>query len=192
MVDVRPSLPLVLFALVLACSTAGTAGTAPVTPVADLQSPGVRPAATAEAALPRLTAVQSRATASVVAFLDAYNARELDRALALMTDDVRVFDCDYRAGRQTTAYGKEQAAAWLRRGAADHDTLVLTELYFGTPTSAGFAVAVSYERRTSDTLRSLGFPNGIAPPGATKVVVTNAGDRISAFVNGSANSCRPG
>jgi len=54
------------------------------------------------------------------------------------------------------------------------------------------AIGVGYERRTSDTLRALGFPNGIKARLATKVIVTKTGDRIHAFVNGSAGGyCRP-
>lgn len=154
---------------------------ASVSPSLEAQSRDARP----DPQLPRLTATQARATAVVVAFLDAYNAGDLSSALALLTEDVLVSDCDYGKRATVTAYGKQGASAWLNSRIADHDRFVLAELYFGEPNAEGaFAVAVSYERRTSDTLRSLGFPDGIRPRLATKTVVTESGDRLRVFNNG--------
>ena len=60
------------------------------------------------------------------------------------------------------------------------------------PSSGSHVVAVSYARRTSDSLRALGFRDGIAPHVATKVVFTTTDDRIRAFANGGSEElCRP-
>ena len=136
--------------------------------------------------------------ATLVAFLDAYNAGRVDAALALLTADVSVSDCDYRAVGVTFANGTEAARRWLLDRAADHDQLVLESIRNENPdpTTGSHVVAVAFTRRTSDTLRSLGFPNGIAPGLADKVVFTGTDDRIRGFANGpgggSAEFCRPG
>ncbi len=124
--------------------------------------------------------------ATLMAFLDAYNSGHVDAALALLTDDVGISDCDYRAGRVVTADGGADASQWLRERAAEHDQLILDTIWNGNPEpgSGSHVVAVGYLRRTSDTLRSLGFANGIVPQSATKVIFTTADDRIRAFANG--------
>jgi hypothetical protein len=132
-----------------------------------------------------LNAAQARGAATVVGFLDAYNAGRLEAALALMADRFVWSDCDYGKGSVVNGVGKESATAWLRERFADHDQLTLAGFYFGVPNEVGmFAVAVSYQRRTSDTLRSLGFPDGITPLVATKAGVTKDGDRLLVFANG--------
>lgn len=165
--------------LVAACSSAD--GVAPLG--ASVPPPEISTVATAqETQLPRLTAAQARATATLVAFFDAYNAGQLDAAADLLVEDVVVNDCDYSSGHVIAARGKHEAGAWLRKRISDRDQLVIADFYFGVPNQLGaFAVAVSYERRTSDALRSVGLPNGIKPRFATKVVVTRDGDRLMAF-----------
>lgn len=134
--------------------------------------------------------------ATVVAFLDAYNSGRSNAALDLLSDDVKVSDCDHGAVRLITADGKEAARQWLVDRAADRDELVLESVRNENPdpTTGSQVVAVTYSRRTSETLRSLGFPDGIHPQAATKVVFTTAGDRIRFFANGRslAENCRPG
>ena len=135
-------------------------------------------------ALPHLTDAQARATAVVVAFLDAYNAGDTTSAAQLLEDDIVVSDCDYRTRQTLTISGKDQATAWLRAKALDHDKLVgPMDLAFGSPNSVGqFAVAVSYGQRTSDTLRSVGFAAGVKPKFAIKAALSPAGDRLRAWV----------
>lgn len=135
--------------------------------------------------------------ATVVAFLDAYNSGRVDAALALMAENAGISDCDYRAVRVITADGTEAVRQWLRDRAADHDQLMLESIANENPDAAtgSHVVAVSYARRTSDTLRALGLPNGIDPHLATKVVFTATDDRIRTFANGpfggDQNLCRP-
>ncbi len=139
-----------------------------------------------------LTAVQAQGAATVVAFLQAYNAGQRDAALALLTEDINANDCDYRTGGVIEANGNVEVGAWLQARIADHERLVLADVTFGTPeTQTGmFAIGVEYEARMSDTLRALGFPTGIKPL-STKVIVTKTGEQIHAFVNGAAGGfCR--
>jgi len=135
---------------------------------------------------------------TLVAFLDAYNAGRVDAALALLTSDVVASDCDYRAASSVSVSGIEAARRWLQQRADDHDQLVLESVANenADPTTGSHVVAVSYARRTSDTLRALGYPNGLSPRLATKVVFSTSDDHIRAFANGpgggSSEFCRPG
>jgi hypothetical protein len=135
--------------------------------------------------------------ATMVAFLDAYNAGRVDDALSLLSADVSVSDCDYRAVRVVSSNGIEGARQWLRERAADHDQLRLKSISNENPepASGSHVVAVAFTRRTSDTLRSLGFASGVDPHGIAKVVFTATDDRIRAFANGPfggpAELCRP-
>jgi hypothetical protein len=143
------------------------------------------------------SAQQARMVATLVAFLDAFNAGRVEVAVALFAANVTISDCDYRAVRVITATGAEAAGQWLRERVADHDQLVLGSVRNDNPDAAtgSHVVGVTFTRRASDTLRSLGFANGIAPGLAAKVGFTSTDDRINGFGNGpfggSAESCRP-
>jgi hypothetical protein len=143
------------------------------------------------------SAAQARMVSTFVAFLDAYNAGRVDAALALMAENPGISDCDYRAVRPITADGTEAVRQWLRDRVADRDQLVLESVRNENPepASGSHVVAVTYVRRTSDTLRALGFPNGIHPRLASKVVFTAADDRVRTFANGPGGGdpefCRP-
>ena len=71
---------------------------------------------------------QARYVATVVAFVDAFNAGAVDAALALLADNVVGSDCDY--GRQTliTFQSKRDAEPWLRGRAAEHDRIEIAEI----------------------------------------------------------------
>jgi len=173
-----------------------------------MSSPVVRPSSSAgSAAAPRnvtptpLTfrnsATQARMVATLVGFLDAYNAGRVDAALAFLALDVTGSDCDYRTASSVSISGLDTARRWLQDRAADHDQLMLESVANENPdpSTGSHVVAVSYSRRTSDTLRVLGYPNGVSPRLATKVVFTTSDDRIHAFANGpgggSSEFCRP-
>jgi hypothetical protein len=142
-------------------------------------------------------APQARMVATLMAFLDASNGGRVEAALAILTDDVSISDCGYRPTRLITANGSAAARQWLSERAADHDQLVLESIRNENPdpTTGSHVVGVSYARRSSDTLRSLGHPNGVGPQIASKVVFTATDDRIRAFANGpfggSLSSCEP-
>jgi hypothetical protein len=125
-----------------------------------------------------LSAVDAREVATVVAYLDAYNAGRVDEALALLADRPAYYDCDY-AGQGLTAVattamagGRQAVADWLRARFADHDHITLESLGVGPNTRA---VAVRIRRRTSDSLGRLGFAAGTTPQATAKWVVTPSG-----------------
>ncbi len=197
------ALTLVALALVAGCTSAPPSSSDTQQPAPPVNSPSL---SVSPRAGPSLTptplpltfltsAQQARMVATLVAFLDAYNAGRVEVALALLTSDVSISDCDYRAVRVTFANGTEAARQWLRDRAADHDQLVLESVRNENPdpSTGSHVVAVAYTRRTSDTLRSLGFVNGVEPRTATKVVFMSSDDRIRGFANGGTDQlCRPG
>ncbi len=118
-------------------------------------------------------------------FVRTYNAGDLDTTLALLTDEVLWSDCDFRLGRVIALKGKPDVTGWLKRQFADHDQLEIRtiEVNDGDPTgdrTVGLVIA----RRTSETLKALGFSKGIVPALAAKVNFTESHDRITRFANG--------
>ncbi len=127
--------------------------------------------------------------------IDGYNAGRLDEVLAFLDDRIAWSDCDYRNVRAVEFSGKAQAAAYLRERFAEHDRLHVPTIFNHNSDPTTAALGVQYERRTSDTLRSMGFSNGIKPALSTKVGFTDAQDRILVFANGPVGGspalCRP-
>jgi hypothetical protein len=133
-----------------------------------------------------LTAPQAREIAVVMAFLDAYNAGNLDTALAQLTEDIHYADCDFRdvpAGRPIQIDGKEDLAVWLQGQFADHDRLEMTLIFDENPGQPLGVVGVEFGKRTSDSLRERGYPDGI-DSAVAKVVFNATYDRITYFING--------
>ena len=176
----------------LSVLTACTNLTAPSSPTSAVSPASAAGSSTEGIPVSQFNPIQAQGAATVVAFLNAYNAGDLSSALALLTDTVIVTDCDYRTVTAKRWDGRNQVATWLQQRIADHDNLALHAQQPGVPNEAGsFAMAISYERRTSDTLRSLGFPSGLTPRLATKAILTADGKRLDAFVNaGSATDCQ--
>ena len=132
-----------------------------------------------------LSARQASEVAVTVRFIDAYNGRRLSEALALVTPDVLVSDCDHRTFRKVGYRGKQQAARWLRERFRDRDRFVVERIFNENDEQPEGGVGLAVLRRTSDTLRARGFPNGTHPEGSTKVLFTARGSlRIRAFVAG--------
>ena len=156
------------------------------------------PAASAERRTPTtfsLSARQARETSVTVAFIAAFNARRLGPALDLLSPHVSVTDCDYRNVQAVSFDGRHEVTRWLRRRFADRDRLTPTRIFNENPSQPVGAVGVEYRRRSSNTLRALGFPAGIVPKLASKVVFTAQPVRIRVFANGpvggDSNLCRP-
>ena len=141
-----------------------------------------------------LSAAQAREVAVVVEFLRACNAGQLEAALAMFAGNPGVSDCDYQAVEDVEFHGPAEVGRWLRQRIAEHDVLTVARIFNENPDQPVGGVGVEYQRRSSDTLRALGFPNGITPTLATKVVFS-ADDRIERFANGPfggpAEACRP-
>lgn len=134
-----------------------------------------------------LSAGQVRAVATITAFLDAYNAGRIDDLLALLAEGSILSDCDYRAGMAINLQGKAEVAAWLRERIADRDQLIVAAMQNENPdqrVTGAHIVGVTFARRTSDTLRALGNPDGIAPRLSAKVSLTADDAKITRFANG--------
>jgi hypothetical protein len=144
-----------------------------------------------------LTPVQAEQVRLTVEFVNAFNAHRLRPAVAVLAPNALGSDCDYRRVRAGRFFGKAQIAAWLRWRFADRDHLDVARIFNENPEGADQAVGLDYRRRTSHTLRALGFPHGIKPQLGSKVVFTLGRRplRIARFANGpvggSADLCRP-
>jgi len=88
-------------------------------------------------------------------------------ARALLSANVAISDCDFEHARVQQFHGLVSATHWLRRRFADADRLVTSRIYNENSDSPVGAVAIEWSRRTSLTLRRLGFASGIVPKGAT-------------------------
>jgi hypothetical protein len=138
---------------------------------------------TASASPQRSTAVfsvdrnQAKQVATIVDFVNAWNTRQLSKALALLAPGASMSDCDYRLHRAVILKGKTQIAAWLRKRFADRDSLTIARIWNEVPYQDD-AAGVDYDRRVSVL-----FPNGIVPKVQTKVVFARSG-RIAGFANG--------
>lgn len=124
-----------------------------------------------------------------MAFLAAYNAGDLDAALAAIAEPWGWSDCDYARGIAATGTGRDTFAAWLRQRFADHDRLFLGQIVLGG--QDGLVMGVSFARRTSDTLRSQGLPDGVEPQLAAKIIfdytdpaIPGPRGRMVTFANG--------
>lgn len=156
------------------------------------------PAASAErgtATTFSVSALQAREVSVTIQFIAAFNGRRLGDALNLLTPRISVSDCDYKNVRAVMFNGKHEVARWLRRRFADRDRLTPTRIFNENPSQPVGVVGVEYGRRTSNALRALGFPAGIVPKLASKVVFTAQPVRIRVFANGpvggDSNLCRP-
>jgi len=155
------------------------------------------PLATPVSGLPlTLDARQAREVAVLIAFIHAYNAGRVDTALALFGPPWVWSDCDYRRVVVLAGQGKASLGRWLHQRSADHDRLDIGSITVGTVQEE--ALGVTFKWRTSDTLRALGHPQGIAPTLGAKVIFDGrsgeARPSIMRFVNGpyggSLDPCR--
>lgn len=115
--------------------------------------------------------LQAQEVAAVVGFVRAYNDGDLSAAVSYLARIPRsgqstttATDCDYRRQETKTSYVfREGFVKWLKQRFADHDRLTLGRILDENPSQPVGVVGVTFTRRTSDTLRKLGFPNGIVP-----------------------------
>ena len=131
-------------------------------------------------------------------FIDAFNRGDRAAMLALLTDDPTVSDCDYVAAADIEFRGRDQVSQWIAARIADHDHLTVERIENGNPDPSSAAIGVSFARRTSDSLRASGFPNGIQPKPSAKIRFAGSGTglRIDTFANGPGGGpselCAPG
>jgi len=143
-----------------------------------------------------LSAIRARQVSTVVRMIDAYDAGRLDDLLLLLDDGIGWSDCDYKTVALVDLVGRAQVVTYLRQRFADHDRFEIASVWNQNPGADGaLTVGVDFSLRASDTIRALGFPNGIRPAFASKVIFDSTGGRITAFANGpyggSTDSCRP-
>jgi hypothetical protein len=134
---------------------------------------------------------------AVARFFAAFNAHQPARALVWFTNDPRYAryvganDCDFRNHTTVGFLGREEVGGWLKVRARDHDRFVVDHVRLIGTRPAG--AAVTYRLRQSDTLRALGYPQGIVPDVVTKVGFTTRGPvRFTQFASASSVDRRCG
>jgi hypothetical protein len=144
-----------------------------------------------------LTARQAAEVSAAVRFIAAFNQRSMRLALALLAQDVAISDCDYRHVRTIEFIGRTAAKTWLQQRFRDRDNLDIGQVFNDNPAQLTGGLGIDYARRTSKTLRALGFPRGFKPRLVTKVAFTPSKPiRIRTFALGALGGppelCRAG
>jgi hypothetical protein len=143
---------------------------------------------------------EEEARAAFAAFFKAFNRHDAGAALDFFARDSRsgnvgANDCDFRHKRTVRFIGRADVAQWLHQRAADHDQLTVRSIrIIANDVSPVAGAGVTYSRRTSDTLKSLGFATGITRGLASKIAFTVRGRvRLSQFANaaGGGRPCSP-
>lgn len=125
---------------------------------------------------PGASAVRTRTL--VQAFLDAYNAHEVNRAMATVTKDVKFTDCDDRRARRVVIRDRARLGGWFRARFREGERLQDATIVMGNPDQSN--VAAIEAERDSRTLRA----RHLAPVHATVTLVLRGPqyDRISSAV----------
>lgn len=154
----------------------------PATPTRASESAAFAPGAATSFTL---DGAQAREVATVVEFLDAYNSGNVDGALALFADSPTVVfsACRYRTGEALEGAGKKMVKSWLSEAAAEHSRITLGSIQDPNKTRPVGVLGVSISRQTSDTIRQGGYPAGITPALAVKVIFDRSG-KIQRFAAG--------
>jgi len=119
-------------------------------------------------------------------FIEAFNRGDRSAVLALMIDDPLVSDCDYANVTVVEVRGRDQVSAWIDGRIADHDRFTVERIENGNTDASSAAIGVVFAQRSSDSLRALGFPDGVRPQSGAKIEFTGSGTglRITVFANG--------
>ena len=125
-------------------------------------------------------------------FLAAYNAGQLNAALAQFSDNQALgfSDCDYQTQQVIEGHGRAELSRWLQTNIAHHDRLIGAGVFSANADQP--VLGVSFLRRSSDVLTRAGHPDGITPTLGAKVKFDPTG-LITEFNNGpaggSADAC---
>lgn len=132
-----------------------------------------------------LRVVQAAQLTHVKGFIAAYNAGDVRSALSHFSQakPVGFSDCDYTTQQLVNGHGRVQLTAWLSRNIAQHDRLVIANVFDANPDQPLGVLGVSFSRRSSDAIARAGRPNGITPTLGAKVIFDGAG-LITEFANG--------
>jgi hypothetical protein len=145
-----------------------------------------------------IDAAAARRVATVVKLVDAYNAADMAGVQSLLASEVAAWaDC---AGDRFVAingqYGvfapvaKAATIPYFQARFADHDRLEIGQVTT-SPGVGGEGVGSRFARRSNDSLRTLGFPDGIVGPHTNKTVFDASG-LVVAFANASGpQDCHP-
>lgn len=118
----------------------------------------------------------------IIAFVAAFNAGDVDGALAVLSEDATVKDCDYAKAGAPSFESRDHIRDWLQARAADHDQLTLAAMpmQMGKSYAALSPVAeIKLDRRASDTLAGLGFKRGVRPQPPVYAAFDPATQRIN-------------
>jgi hypothetical protein len=123
-----------------------------------------------------ISRIQSEEVAAVVGFIHSYDRRDLKDTLSYVDtrreagqSPITASDCDYRRKRTEVYALRAGFVRWLKRRFLEHDRLTIRRIFDQNPVQPVGVVGVEYARRTNDTLRKLGFRNGIVPQVGQKV-----------------------
>lgn len=132
-----------------------------------------------------LNGAQAGEVATVVEFLDAYNSGDVTKALALFSDSPKVAfsACRYRTGESIDGNGKARVKAWLTEAVEEHSRLVLRSIENANPDQPIGVLGMQISRETSDAITRRGYPTGISPALATKIIFDRSG-KILSFASG--------
>jgi len=184
--------------VVMAVLLSAACASAPPRAVAGLsRSPSVPVTASADP-YGWIDAGAARRVATVVKLVDAYNAADMAGVRALLAPEVAAWaDC---AGDKFVAingqYGvfapvaKAATIPYFQARFADHDRLEIGQITT-IPGVGGEGVGIRFARRSNDSLRTLGFSNGIVGPQTNKTAFDASG-LVVAFANASGpQDCHP-
>lgn len=135
-----------------------------------------------DANLPALS--EQQRAALIRSFVAAFNAGDVGGALAVLSEDATVKDCDYAKAGAASFESRDEIRTWLRTRAADRDqlTLAATPMQIDKSYAALSPVAAfKLDKRASKTLAGLGFKRGVQPQTPAHVAFDPAAQRISAL-----------
>ena len=193
--DVRLIRPISL--LVLAALFASCASSSPPAASTPVVSSAV-PATAASDPYGWIDAAAARRVATVVKLVDAYNAADLASVQALLAPEVAAWaDCAgdlfVAINGRTGVFGpvaKAATVSFFQARFADHDRLEIAQITTA-PCAGGDCVGIRFARRSNDSLRALGFANGVVGPQTNKTVFDDQG-LVRAFANASGpQDCHP-
>lgn len=128
--------------------------------------------------------------ATVLRFLDAYNAGNVVSAMRELDANPGVSACDYPAAGVIDIHGRSAVQRWLQDQARNDSRLSWSSI--GTSNPSDPSLGVNVTKIQSRWLSAHGRPNGVRPPLGAKVQFAADG-RISVFamgpVGGAASMC---
>jgi len=165
----------------------------------DVWNMGSGPATAAADPYGWIDAAAARRIATVVMLIDAYNASDMASLQALLSPEVAAW-ADCAGDKFVTISGelgrirpmtKAETISYFEARFTDHDRLEIGQVTTLPCSGGGDCVGIRFARRSNDSLRALGFSNGIVGPQTNKTVFDENG-LVRAFANASGpQDCHP-